>query len=101
MVPSTTLLGSSRWSACRFRSSGSRRCRWSFSTQRSSLLSGAVLTETIFAWPGLGRYAYQSAVTNDFPAIMGVTFVIALIYILVNLVVDMAYVMLDPQIRYS
>ena len=66
-----------------------------------SLLSGAVMTETIFAWPGLGRYAYQSAVSNDFPAIMGVTFVIALIYILVNLVVDLVYAMLDPQIRYS
>jgi len=66
-----------------------------------SLLSGAVLTETIFAWPGLGRYAYQSAVSNDFPAIMGVTFVIALIYILVNLAVDLAYAWLDPQIRYS
>jgi len=66
-----------------------------------SLLSGAVLTETIFAWPGLGRYAYQSAITNDFPAIMGVTFVIALIYILVNLLVDVAYALLDPQIRYS
>ncbi|HYW87825.1 MAG TPA: ABC transporter permease, partial [Chloroflexota bacterium] len=66
-----------------------------------SLLSGAVLTETIFAWPGLGRYAYQSAVTNDFPAIMGVTFVIALIYILVNLLVDLAYALLDPQIRYA
>jgi peptide/nickel transport system permease protein len=66
-----------------------------------SLLSGAVMTETIFAWPGLGRYAYQSAVSNDFPAIMGVTFVIALIYIVVNLLVDLAYAMLDPQIRYS
>jgi len=66
-----------------------------------SLLSGAVLTETIFAWPGLGRYAYQSAVTNDFPAIMGVTFVIALIYIIVNLLVDLAYALLDPQIRFS
>jgi peptide/nickel transport system permease protein len=66
-----------------------------------SLLSGAVMTETIFAWPGLGRYAYQSAVTNDFPAIMGVTFVIALIYIVVNLLVDLAYALLDPQIRYG
>src|SRR2546427_741886 len=54
-----------------------------------SLLSGAVMTETIFAWPGLGRYAYQSAVSNDFPSIMGVTFVIALMYIFVNLVVDL------------
>jgi peptide/nickel transport system permease protein len=66
-----------------------------------SLLSGAVLTETIFAWPGLGRYAYQSAVTNDFPAIMGVTFVIALMYIFVNLIVDVAYGLVDPHIRYS
>ena len=66
-----------------------------------SLLSGAVMTETIFAWPGLGRYAYQSAISNDFPAIMGVTFVIALIYIIVNLLVDMTYALLDPQIRYS
>lgn len=66
-----------------------------------SLLSGAVMTETIFAWPGLGRYAYQSAVSNDFPSIMGVTFVIALMYIFVNLVVDMLYAVLDPQIRYA
>jgi peptide/nickel transport system permease protein len=66
-----------------------------------SLLSGAVMTETIFAWPGLGRYAYQSAVSNDFPSIMGVTFVIALMYILVNLAVDVMYAVLDPQIRYS
>ncbi len=66
-----------------------------------NLLSGAVLTETIFAWPGLGRYAFQSATQNDFPAIMGVTFIIALIYILVNLVVDLLYGVLDPQIRFS
>jgi peptide/nickel transport system permease protein len=66
-----------------------------------SLLSGAVMTETIFAWPGLGRYAYQAAVSNDFPSIMGVTFVIALMYIIVNLLVDLTYAMLDPQIRYA
>jgi peptide/nickel transport system permease protein len=65
------------------------------------LLSGAVMTETIFAWPGLGRYAFQSAVTNDFPAIMGVTFVIGVMYALVNLVVDLLYGWLDPLIRYS
>jgi peptide/nickel transport system permease protein len=65
------------------------------------LLSGAVMTETIFAWPGLGRYAYESAISNDFPAILGVTFVIALMYIFVNLVVDLLYAVLDPQIRYS
>ena len=53
------------------------------------LLSGAVMTETIFAWPELGRYAFQSAVTNDFPAIMGVTFVIGLMYTMVNFAVDL------------
>src|SRR6266567_4702787 len=66
-----------------------------------SLLSGAVMTETIFAWPGLGRYPYEAAVSNDFPSIMGVTFVIALMYIVVNLAVDLTYALLDPQIRYS
>jgi peptide/nickel transport system permease protein len=65
------------------------------------LLSGAVMTETIFAWPGLGRYAFQSAITNDFPAIMSVTFVIGVMYTLVNLVVDLLYGWLDPQIRHS
>jgi peptide/nickel transport system permease protein len=65
------------------------------------LLSGAVMTETIFAWPGLGRYAFQAAITNDFPSIMGVTFVIGVMYTLVNLVVDLLYGWLDPQIRYS
>jgi peptide/nickel transport system permease protein len=65
------------------------------------LLSGAVMTETIFAWPGLGRYAFQSVRTNDFPAIMGVTFVIGIVYVVVNLFVDLLYGWLDPRIHYS
>ena len=65
------------------------------------LLSGAVMTETIFAWPGLGRYAFQAVITNDFPAIMGVTFVIGMMYVLVNLVVDVLYGWLDPRIHYA
>jgi len=64
-----------------------------------SMLSGAVVTETIFNWPGIGRYAFQTAAKLDFPAIMGVTIVIALIYILVNTAVDLAYAFLDPRIR--
>jgi peptide/nickel transport system permease protein len=63
------------------------------------ILAGTVLTETIFSWPGIGRYAYQSAVTLDFPAIMGVSLVIAAIFILVNLATDLAYVFLDPRLR--
>lgn len=67
----------------------------------SSLLSGAVLTETIFAWPGLGRYATASAISLDFPAVMAVTFVAALVYTLLNLLVDVVYARLDPRIRYE
>ena len=63
------------------------------------LLSGAVVTETVFAWPGLGTYAFQSATSLDFPAIMGVGIVVASVYICVNLVVDIGYALTDPRIR--
>jgi peptide/nickel transport system permease protein len=66
-----------------------------------SLLSGAVLTETIFSWPGIGRYATNSVTNVDIPAVLGVTLVIAVIYSFANLVVDVAYAYLDPQIRYT
>lgn len=65
-----------------------------------SLLSGAVLTETIFSWPGIGRYATNSVTNVDVPAVLGVTLIIAIIYSIVNLIVDVAYAYLDPQIRY-
>src|SRR5262249_10896104 len=65
------------------------------------ILAGTVLTETIFSWPGIGRYAYQSAVTLDFPAIMGVSLLIAGVFITVNLVTDIAYVVLDPRLRQA
>jgi len=66
-----------------------------------SLLSGAVLTETIFSWPGLGKYAVGSTLNLDFPALMGVTLLIALVYSLVNLFVDLAYALVDPRVRVS
>ncbi len=66
-----------------------------------SLLSGAVLTETIFSWPGLGRYATFSAMSLDFPAVMGVTLLAAVIYPLANLLVDLGYHWLDPRVRYA
>ena len=65
------------------------------------ILAGTVLTETIFSWPGIGRYAYQSAVTLDFPAIMGVSLLIAVVFITVNLVTDLTYVFLDPRLRHA
>ena len=66
-----------------------------------SLLSGAVLTETIFSWPGLGRYATASAVSLDFPAVLGVTLLAAIVYPLANLVVDVVYYWLDPRIQHG
>ena len=62
------------------------------------LLSGTVLTETIFSWPGLGRYTFRSAVTLDFPAIMGITFIVAVVYLVINLIVDLSYALLDPRV---
>lgn len=66
-----------------------------------SLLAGAVLTESIFAWPGLGRYAFRASTSQDFPAIMGVSMLIALIYVVVNFLVDLVVYFLDPRIRLS
>lgn len=65
------------------------------------LLSGAVLTETIFTWPGLGRYATASAINLDFPAVMGVTLLAAIVYTLANLIVDFAYHVFDPRIQHG
>ncbi len=64
-----------------------------------SLLSGAVLTETVFSWPGLGLYATASAISLDFPAVMGVTLLAALVYTLVNLIVDLSYHWFYPRIQ--
>jgi peptide/nickel transport system permease protein len=65
----------------------------------ANLLTGAVMTETIFSWPGLGRYTFRSAAALDFPAIMGITLVVSATYLLVNLVVDVSYALLDPRVR--
>ena len=64
-----------------------------------NLLSGAVLTESIFAWPGIGRYMFRASTSQDFPAIMGVSLLIAFIYLVVNLVVDVLYYFIDPRVR--
>jgi peptide/nickel transport system permease protein len=64
----------------------------------ANLLAGAVMTETVFSWPGLGRYTFQSAVSLDFPAIMGITTIVASVFVLVNLAVDFSYALLDPRV---
>ncbi len=67
----------------------------------ASLLAGAVLTETVFSWPGIGRYSVQAALKLDYPALLGVTLFVATAYVVVNLLVDVAYGILDPRIRVS
>jgi len=67
--------------------------------QFGALLGGAVITETIFSWPGMGRYAVQGIQSLDFPAIMGVTLLIGLVYILVNFMIDIMYAIIDPRVR--
>jgi len=65
----------------------------------ANVLTGAVLVENIFAWPGVGRYGFRAATTLDLPAIMGVSLFVALVYLVVNFVVDLLYGVLDPRIR--
>jgi len=65
----------------------------------AGLMSGAIMTETIFAWPGIGRYAVEASANLDYPALTGTTLLIAIIYMLVNLLVDALYTIIDPRIR--
>ena len=65
------------------------------------LLGGAVITETIFSWPGIGRYAWEGARNVDLNVVMGVTLVVALAYALINVAVDVLYGALDPRVRLS
>ena len=65
----------------------------------ANVLTGAVLVEKIFSWPGVGQYAYTAAVNLDVPAIAGVSLFVAAVYITVNFVVDLLYGVIDPRIR--
>jgi len=69
--------------------------------QLGTLLSGAVLTETIFSWPGIGKWLFDSIVARDYPIIQAVTLLIALIYVFANLIVDVLYTFIDPRVRSS
>ena len=68
-------------------------------TTFAGMLAGTVLTEKIFGWAGVGQLAYRSAVSLDLPAIMGVSLFVALLYIVINLLLDVAYGLIDPRIR--
>jgi peptide/nickel transport system permease protein len=69
--------------------------------QLGGLLSGAVLTETIFSWPGVGKWLFDSIVARDYPIVQSVTLIIALIYIIVNIGVDVLYTIVDPRVRVT
>jgi peptide/nickel transport system permease protein len=69
--------------------------------QLGAVLTGAVITETIFAWPGVGRLLIQSIGFRDYPLVQGCILLIALTYVSMNLLTDLAYGLLDPRIRYE
>jgi peptide/nickel transport system permease protein len=69
--------------------------------QMGLLLGGAILTETIFGWPGIGRYLYDAIAYRDYPVIQSGILIIAAIFVLINLVVDLLYVVVDPRIKYN
>ncbi len=66
-----------------------------------SLLSGALLTETVFSWPGIGRWVYDAIASRDYPVIQGGVLFVAVVFAVVNLLVDMTYALIDPRIQYA
>ncbi len=66
-----------------------------------ALLSGAIITETVFAWPGIGRLVIGAINQKDFPVVVGAVTMFALFFVVINLVVDLLYGLLDPRVRYS
>jgi peptide/nickel transport system permease protein len=68
--------------------------------QIGALLGGALLVEDVFAWPGIGRYATLATLNLDYNSILAVTLVAAALYVIVNLLVDILYMVLDPRISY-
>jgi len=69
--------------------------------QVGRLLAGAILTETIFSWPGIGLWIYEAIQARDYPIVQGATLFIATIFVLVNLLTDLLYAQVDPRIKYD
>ena len=69
--------------------------------QFGALLSGSIITETIFSWPGIGRLTIQAIQTRDYPLVQGCVLVLALSYVLINFLTDLVYGFIDPRIRYE
>ncbi|WP_010678000.1 ABC transporter permease [Bacillus timonensis] len=69
--------------------------------QMGLLLGGAILTETIFSWPGIGRYIYEAIAFRDYPVVQSGVLLIAAIFVFINLIVDLLYAVFDPRIKYQ
>jgi len=69
--------------------------------QLSRMLGGALVTEVVFRWPGIGGLAYDAIMERDYPVVMGVVLLIAVIFIVINLIVDISYRFFDPRIQYE
>jgi ABC-type dipeptide/oligopeptide/nickel transport system permease component len=65
------------------------------------LITGAVLTETVFAWPGIGRLTYEALTARDYPVLMAMFIFVGILVVVANLVTDLAYAYLDPRIRFK
>jgi peptide/nickel transport system permease protein len=68
--------------------------------QFGALLAGAILTETIFSWPGIGAWIYDGILNRDYPVVQGGIVFVAVAFVLINLLVDISYALLDPRIQY-
>jgi peptide/nickel transport system permease protein len=69
--------------------------------QFGTLLGGAILTETIFSWPGIGSWIYEGILNRDYPVVQGGVVFVAVAFVLINLIVDLSYAFLDPRIQYQ
>jgi peptide/nickel transport system permease protein len=67
----------------------------------ANMITGAIIVETVFGWPGIGRLSYEAVIGRDFPIIQGITLLLAIVVLSVNLFVDIMYAYIDPQIRYQ
>jgi ABC-type dipeptide/oligopeptide/nickel transport system permease component len=72
-----------------------------FGLDLGTMLGGAILTETIFNWPGIGFEIYKAIGQRDWPIVMGGTIIVVFAFMIINLIVDISYAFLDPRIRYG
>jgi ABC-type dipeptide/oligopeptide/nickel transport system permease component len=69
--------------------------------QFGTLLGGAVVTETVFSWPGIGRMVVEAILNRDYPVVQATVFVFSLMFVILNILVDVCYMYLDPRVRLT